>query len=374
MEAMLERSTGVAAGLCLLSTLWAGPARAGLAACLGDCDASGSVEIDELVKGLNIALGSAASDSCPAFVGTPTIDALLDAVENALAGCPGPPAGEPLDPAGCEAAGLAIGETTVVEIEHEGIARNYRVYVPSGIDPGSPTPMVVNWHGLNSSALRQELYAGDAIAEERGTIVAYPSGLGDPGGQSFNGGNCCSQFGRPPHMADDVGFGRAIVADVARKICVDRRRIYSTGMSNGGYMSDYNACEAADLYAAVVPVSALGIPRRSCNPIRPIPILSFNGTEDPLVFYGVSQQSMRLWAERNGCAGEPAREDLGASYCLAWDDCEAGVEVEACTVTGMEHCWPGNPLILPGFCTTGGLDDIDANQRMYDFFARHVLP
>jgi polyhydroxybutyrate depolymerase len=279
------------------------------------------------------------------------------------------------DPAGCEASGLTAGETTVVAIEHDGLSRSYRVFVASGVDPGAPTPLVVNWHGLTSNAFQQESYAGNAIAEERGYIVAYPEGLGNPNnGQSFNGGNCCSQLGRPPHMADDVGFGRAIVADVASKLCVDRRRIYSTGMSNGGYMTDYNACQAADLYAAAAPVSALGIPRAQCAPSRPIPILSFNGTEDPLVGYPISQNSMWLWAERNGCSGEPQRENFGASYCDRWDDCASGVVVEACTITGMQHCWPGNPLVLPGFCATGGLSDIDANQRMYDFFAQHTLP
>jgi polyhydroxybutyrate depolymerase len=290
----------------------------------------------------------------------------------------GPPIVDPgpADTAGCEAttSSLPAGSTSEIAIDHDGATRRYRLYVPRGYRPGTPTPLVVNWHGLSSNARSQELYAGNAIADERVHLVAYPDGLGDPGGQSFNGGNCCSRFGNPPHMADDVGFGRAIVGDVARQLCVDRRRVYSTGMSNGGYMTDHNACEAADLYAAVAPVSALGLPRTDCDPSRPIAILSFNGTEDPLVSYDISQQSMRRWAERNGCTGEPARESFGASFCDTWSACANGVTVEACTITGMEHCWPGNPLVLPGFCATGGLDDIDANQRMYDFFARYALP
>ncbi len=278
------------------------------------------------------------------------------------------------DGAGCEANGLPVGVTTVVEIEHDGLLRSYRVHVPDGVDPNSETPLVVNWHGLGSNALEQEAYAGNAEAAARGYIVAYPNGLGNPGGQSFNAVNCCSQLGSPKHMADDVGFGRAVVADVASKLCVDRTRIYSTGMSNGGFMSDYNACAAADLYAAVAPVSALGAPRIECDPSRPIPILSFNGTADPLVRYDVSQESMRLWAERNGCSGEPEVEAIEDSFCETWSDCADGVEVVACTITGMEHCWPGNTLVLPGFCRTGGLEVVDANVRMYDFFEAHRLP
>jgi polyhydroxybutyrate depolymerase len=233
---------------------------------------------------------------------------------------------------------------------------------------------VVNWHGLNASADIQQRYSGTAIVEQRGYVAVYPNGLGNPNGQSFNAGNCCSEYGKPPHHADDLGFGRAIVRDVQRRICVDEKRIYSTGMSNGGFMSEYNACNAADLYAAVAPVSALGMPRADCHPSRPIPIIAFNGDQDPLIDYGISQQSMAAWAARNGCQGEPRREDFGASHCQRWSTCERGVQVMACTITGMAHCWPGNPATIPGYCASGGLADIDANQVMYDFFEHFRLP
>ena len=287
---------------------------------------------------------------------------------------PGNQSSVPFNPAGCSSPSVSPGDNPTLQIQHEGQTRNYILYVPAGIDPKKPTPLVVNWHGLTSNAVQQQAYAGNAIADQRKTIVAYPDGLGMPGGQSFNAGVCCSQLGNPPHMADDVGFGRAIVADVASKLCVDKRRIYTTGMSNGGYMSEHNACFAADLYAASAPVSALAFPRTDCPTSRPITIVSFNGTEDGLVNYGVSQQSMDAWVARNGCTGAPERTDHGASYCETWSKCSAGVIVKRCTITGMNHCWPGVPLVLPGFCASGGLMDIDANQVMYDVFQNTTLP
>jgi|RhiMethySRZTD1v2_1073278.scaffolds.fasta_scaffold05942_6 polyhydroxybutyrate depolymerase len=276
----------------------------------------------------------------------------------------------PFDSAGCTAPSLAPGANPTLQIEHEGQTRSFILYVPQGIDPAKPNPMTVNWHGLTSNAGQQQAYAGNAIADERKTIVAYPEGLGN----SFNGGVCCSNLGNPPHSADDVGFGKAIVAEVARQICVDKRRVYSTGMSNGGYMSEHNGCFAADFYAAVAPVSALGMARADCPASRPITIVSFNGTEDPLVSYAVSQQSMAGWVTRNGCSGDPERTPYGGSYCDTWKTCKAGVIVKACTITGMNHCWPGNPLVLPGFCASGGLSDMDANQIMYDVLQTMVLP
>jgi polyhydroxybutyrate depolymerase len=281
---------------------------------------------------------------------------------------------EPFAPEGCESPTAVPGDNPTLQIQHEGMTREFILYVPTGLDLSKPNPVVLNWHGLTSDANAQQLYAGNAIAQERRHVVAYPNGLGDPGGQSFNGGVCCSQLGTPPHQADDVGFGKAIVADIATRLCVDRLRIYSTGMSNGGVMSEYNACVAADFYAAVAPVSALGIQQTDCSPARPMPMIAFNGTEDPLQPYSVSQQSIARWVSDNGCLGQPSRETFGASYCDTWSDCAQDAEVVACTITGMAHCWPGNPLVIPSFCATGGLADIDANQEMYDFFERFTLP
>ena len=121
-------------------------------------------------------------------------------------------------------------------------------------------------------------------------------------------------------------------------------------------------------------MSALGIARPQCQPARPIPILAFNGDQDPLINYAVAQQALVDWARRDGCQGEPVREEHGASFCKRWTQCAAGVEVVACTVTGMAHCWPGNPAVIPGYCTGGGLAEVDANTLMYDFFERFRLP
>lgn len=276
------------------------------------------------------------------------------------------------DPLGCDEVDLALGASSEIAIEHDGLERSYRLYVPSEIDNSTPTPLILNWHGLGSDSIEQEVYSGTAIVEERGYIAAYPKGLG----RSFNAGYCCSSRGNPPHEADDVGFARAIVADVASRLCIDKQRIYSSGMSNGGYMSEHLACNAADLVAAVAPVSAQSGNPGNCTPSRPVPMISFNGTEDPLVSYAGSQQTLAGWAERNSCTEGPRREEVGGAYCDYWDSCAQGANVVHCTVPGMAHCWPGDPLgiTLPGFCETGGLDVLDANQVMYDFFEQHTLP
>lgn len=279
------------------------------------------------------------------------------------------PAAEPgaaLDSAGCDGAGFEAGMQTV-ELNFDGMERSYLLYVPEGLDSAAATPLVFNFHGLTSNAAQQLAFSElNTTADAEGFIVVYPEGLS----ASFNAGSCCSALASPAHMADDAGFTRAILEDLGARGCVDLRRVYSTGMSNGGYMTEYNACENADLFAAVAPVSAMGLQQTDCNPARAIPMIAFNGTEDGLVPYSGSNTSVEQWLERNGCAGEAEREMHGESYCDTWSDCDDGVEVVHCTLQDMGHCWPGG-----AFCPYGNTnDDVDANTAMWAFLSRFTLP
>jgi cysteine-rich repeat protein len=71
--------------------LWAGHSDVAAAQCAGDCNGDGTVAINELITGVNIALGSAPVASCPSFDtngdGMVAINELIAAVNNALAGC-----------------------------------------------------------------------------------------------------------------------------------------------------------------------------------------------------------------------------------------------------------------------------------------------
>lgn len=64
----------------------------GPAACAGDCNGDGTVTVDEIIRGVNIALGLTAVDDCLAFDadggGSVTVDEIVTAVNNALSGCP----------------------------------------------------------------------------------------------------------------------------------------------------------------------------------------------------------------------------------------------------------------------------------------------
>lgn len=253
-------------------------------------------------------------------------------------------------------------------LRFDGRDRSYRLHVPPGYDAASSTPLVVNLHGLSSNAWQEELFTEmDDTADARGFVVMYPEGYMN----SWNAGLCCGTAATLD--IDDVGFLRAAVAHASERLCIDPRRIYVTGMSNGGYMAHRLACEASDLFAAAAPVAG-GMGIADCAPARPMPVLAFHGTADAIVRYDLGHAAYLGWAARDGCGDTLTRTAYGASFCETYTDCAGGAEVGFCSLDGMGHCWPGGSRTLCLPYLGAYRDDIDANETMWEFFLRHPMP
>jgi polyhydroxybutyrate depolymerase len=207
-------------------------------------------------------------------------------------------------------------------------------------------------HGLRQTAAGARAAFGvNASADAQGFIAVYPQGLGN----SWNAGSCCGG-----NTEDSVAFIRSVVEDVAAKSCVDRRRIYASGMANGGMMSFRLACEAADLFAASAPVAGdLRIP--TCEPERPIALIAFNGTVDPLVPYSGAVSSVDALRDRLHCEADSSLQMLLPDICATYRGCDAGVEVAQCTDVGGRHVWPSGP-------------GLSVNPVMWQFLSRFRLP
>ncbi len=272
------------------------------------------------------------------------------------------------------------GPYSVFQLEHDGIVREYTLYIPQTLDTTTPAPLVLNFHGYGSDMEEQMVFSDmNVTAETNGFVVAYPNGLVNAidGPASWNAGDDCCAFGDTDR--DDVGFVRAIVTEIMGMVSIDEKRIYSTGFSNGGFFSHYLACNAEDLIAAIAPVSGvLGIPQEDCSLMRSVPVMHFHGTADIIVPYdgdGMFElQSVAYtfdaWSDLNGCTGDPVETfNNGAALCETYENCDEGVEVTLCTIDGMDHCWPGQ-IDCPLPTTT----DILANDEMWDFFQRFSLP
>ncbi|MFO0632768.1 MAG: PHB depolymerase family esterase [Nannocystaceae bacterium] len=277
------------------------------------------------------------------------------------------------EPAGCLADAMGQGQHDGLVIEHDGAMRRYNLYIPEGLDGTVAAPLVLNFHGLTSNAAQQQLFSQfDPVADANGLVVAYPEGTD----ASWNAGTCCGSA--VTNQVDDVGFARAVIADVKARTCIDAKRVYATGMSNGGFMSHRLACEAADAVAAIAPVAGvIGIPLEDCAPSRPVPVLHFHGTLDPLVPYDGNMlwpgavQTVAQWSMLDGCPGDPVETfDEAEVHCEASDMCDGGARTELCTVEGGGHCWPGTALCPLGVSTTV----LSASERMAEFFAGFSLP
>lgn len=256
------------------------------------------------------------------------------------------------------------------ELPFGGLPRKYVVHVPPGYDGATPVPLVVDIHGFTSNAAQQEGISGmRTVSDREGFLVVYPDGWRN----AWNANICCGNG-----EIDDVGFIRAVVAAVSAEANVDASRVYATGLSNGGAMSQRLACDAADLFAAAVPMAfpLAYRPAPECQPSRSIPVLTVMGLTDELVRYdgpafGSAPDTFAYWRDVNACGtGAPdVRDEHGKSRCEYYTACANGVEVGLCSVTA--RAFPGT-----GF--SGHIlylnDDYVLAEVAWDFLSRFMLP
>jgi polyhydroxybutyrate depolymerase len=266
--------------------------------------------------------------------------------------------------------------------------RQYKVHVPPSYDPNVPMPVVFCFHGLGQDAVMFCVLGADMPkkSDAAGFILVMPNGYAN----SWNGGTCCGDAAT--QKLDEVGFVRAIFAEISEHLNIDLTRVYATGLSNGGYMSFRVACEASDLFVAVAPgAGAIGSTDigggtntdsdiTACT-ASGISVLAIHGTEDGLVSFDLHKPSLDRVAMANGCATTTRAADQPASVgdvsCTSYEGCPAGVDVTGCTVTGGGHVWFGSPNCGTGVdaaCAIVGAnsENIVNTDVIWEFFSKHV--
>ena len=264
-------------------------------------------------------------------------------------------------------------QTTIRDsLFYDGIWRNYRLFLPNGFTVNTQRPLVFNLHGYGSNALEQEIYSGfDNIADTADVIVCYPNGIN----------NSWNAFDRIP---DDVGFIDTLITLLHNEYNVNLNRIYSTGLSNGGFMSNYLACELTNRLAAIAPVAGTNsvLVQAICSPSRNIPVLYIHGTADSIVLYNGSSlyssanDLMTLWSTFNGCSSNTDTvllADLSlADNCRAekitWHNCTNGNQIIHYRIINGGHTWPGSSIFIG---TTN--QDINASGIIWNFFNQFSL-
>ena len=170
------------------------------------------------------------------------------------------------------------GEAVEYSVTVDGITRKYLVYAPKGFD--QPLPVVLAFHGGGGNARQMERYTRlNALAAQEGFLVVYPESVEG----NWNDGRGIEGVRSHQENIDDVKFVRTIVVRISKEHKIDRSRIYSTGISNGAFMSHRLATEASDLIAAIAPVVGGMAPTmtKQFQPAHPVSILIIQGDADP---------------------------------------------------------------------------------------------
>ena len=260
-------------------------------------------------------------------------------------------------------------------LEYGGRTRTYLVHPPKGYDGKAPLALVLVLHGAVQGATNVERMSGmSAKADKERFLVTYPNGTSRSGlAPTWNAGACCGYA--QTNKVDDVGFLRALIDKLEHDYPVDPKRIFVTGISNGGMMSYRLACELADRVAAIAPVE--GAQDIECRPSQPVSVLVFHGTADVLVPYNGGttpfqigpkrtdtsvSSTVAFWVKQDGCSTTPERKETKQLRVDTYTGCKDGTGVTLYTIRGGHHMWPGTRL---------SRNDVPATDIMWSFFAAH---
>lgn len=273
-----------------------------------------------------------------------------------------------------------LAQVTIIDsIYVGGMYRNYRLYVPAIYNGTTPRPLILNLHGYTSNAYQQQLYSNFMpIADTANFLMVFPNGTFSGAAQYWNAG--ISSAG-----VNDIAFLSALIDSLDLTYNINLSRVYSTGMSNGGFMSHTLACELSNRITAIASVTGSIFTTQygsNCHPTHPMPMMQIHGTLDGTVPY-IGNTTMapidsvvRYWARYNNCNLTPTFSNVPNTSLT--DGCTAehylysngtnGSTVELYKIIGGTHSWPGFP-----FGGTGTNLDINASKEIWRFFNKYRL-
>ena len=252
---------------------------------------------------------------------------------------------------------------------HEGYERLFYVHLPPPEQLERSMPLLFHLHGGGGTAKRTPALTFNrfnTLADREGFIVVYPQAIE----KNWNDGRKSSLVKAWQENIDDVGFIVKIIEKMVSEYNINEDRIFTSGMSNGGFMSTRLLCDRADLFRGgailTAQISEDYLPQ--CDPAVPTAVLVMNGTDDQLVPYDGGEimvlkrprgkiistdEFVKFWQEKNNCNQQlatvrlPDEVDDGTHISIdEYKGCDDRGALILYTVHGGGHTWPGGKQYL----------------------------
>ena len=299
---------------------------------------------------------------------------------------------------GCSASHAAIAADTTGLVTLGGDTGPFFQHLPPAYDGTTRLPLVIDLHGWSEPAAFHKVVSRLASYGDAQRFVTITPEIARK-----------VPFWKTTFDGSDVRWIGALLDTAESSLCLDTNRVYVTGFSNGGMLSSTLACVLAGRVAAIAAVAGLRDPT-GCAPSRPVPVITFHGTEDPYLAYtgGIGPAARHLatpdgsgtigsgaalpddliapetnktmpdiaaaWATRNGCTSDTTDEQVAADVTARHWQCPDNGETVLYTVSGGGHTWPGSPALVSVATLVGRTTmSIDATKLMWQFFLRHPL-
>ncbi|HEU5073784.1 MAG TPA: prolyl oligopeptidase family serine peptidase [Polyangiaceae bacterium] len=198
------------------------------------------------------------------------------------------------------------GQVVRRELEVAGVTRRYMVVVPLDYDENLPYTLIFAFHGLGGDREQLRGYMNLEAAAAGAAVVIYPEGLvvqGSDTGWDLNADS------------DDLGFVDALFDEYTAELCIDEERVFATGHSYGGCMSNSVGCFRGDRFRGIAPVAGCGpFGRASCT--GQVAAMIIHSPLDTTTPYSDGIQGCDTFLSRNSCEQSP---ECGCHWVEALD-------------------------------------------------------
>ncbi|MFT5970095.1 MAG: polyhydroxybutyrate depolymerase [Flavobacteriales bacterium] len=273
---------------------------------------------------------------------------------------------------------LSVAQETSKTMNFDDVDRTYIEYIPSVYDGSTAVPLLISLHGLGDNMNNFKNVGFQQLAEIEDFIVITPQALVDNLTNSSAWNSGAGAFGITLNAdVNDVGFIRALIDEASTLYNIDQAKIYATGFSMGGFMSNRLACELNWRVSAIASVAGTIGSGITCEPGRAVPAAHFHGTADETVSYSGNlygndaEALLDFWKTNNTCTAAVDTLDFedtvpGDSIAVVryhFTDCANGAEIMFYKAIGAAHEW----LFKPN-------NDISYTDKIWEFLSAQTHP